>query len=77
MLLSLESSESRMTRVAKNEIYFRRDVPTEEMAAAIGAVDHAAVLGVARDLFATSTVGVALLGDLGEHRIDSSILSLS
>jgi predicted Zn-dependent peptidase len=77
MLLSLESSESRMTRIAKNEIYFRRDVPTEEMAAAIGAVDQEAVMRVARDLFATSTVGVALLGDLGEHRIDPSILSLS
>ena len=34
LLLGLETSDSRMSRIAKNEIYFRRDVPLEEVAAA-------------------------------------------
>ena len=32
LLLGLETSDSRMSRIAKNEIYFGRDVPLEEVA---------------------------------------------
>lgn len=77
MLLSLESSESRMTRIAKNEIYFGCDIPPEAVAEAIAAVGGEEVVAVARDLFRDGEIGVALLGDLGEHRVPESILSLS
>ncbi len=40
MLLGLETSDSRMSRIAKNEIYFGRDVPLEEVAAGIDAVTN-------------------------------------
>ncbi len=33
LLLGLESTDSRMNRLARNEIYFRRDIPVEELAA--------------------------------------------
>ena len=32
MLLGMESTESRMNRVARNEIYFGREIPLEELA---------------------------------------------
>src|SRR4030095_8006014 len=40
MLLGLETSDSRMSRIAKNMIYFGRDLPLEEVAAAIDAVTN-------------------------------------
>ena len=33
MLLGMESTDSRMNRLARNEIYFRRDVPLDELSA--------------------------------------------
>jgi predicted Zn-dependent peptidase len=77
MLLALESSESRMTRIAKNEIYFGREIPPEAIAEAIGAVGREDVLRVANDLFRDGQVGLALLGDLDEGAVDDSLLSLA
>ena len=76
MLLALESSESRMTRIAKNEIYFGHDVSPEDVAEAIGSVTGDEVRDVAQRLFRDGQVGVTLLGDLGEGEVDDSLLSL-
>ena len=35
MLLGMEVTDSRMNRLARNEIYFRREIPLEELARAI------------------------------------------
>src|SRR5689334_1880961 len=51
IVLGLETSDSRMSRIAKNEIYFGRDIPLEEVAAAIDAVTNDDVLRVADRLF--------------------------
>ena len=40
MLLGLETSDSRMSRVAKNEIYHQRDVPIAELSHGIDGVTH-------------------------------------
>jgi predicted Zn-dependent peptidase len=77
MLLSLESSESRMSRLAKNEIYFGRDIVPEEIAAAISAVNRDDAVAVAADLFQADQVGVTLLGDLSASALDESLLSAS
>ncbi|HZR81967.1 MAG TPA: pitrilysin family protein [Candidatus Binatia bacterium] len=77
MLLALESSESRMTRIAKNEIYFGHDIPPSEVADAIGAVSGDDVRAIARDLFRDGQVGVALLGDLDGSDVDDALLSLA
>ena len=77
MLLALESSDSRMGRIAKNEMYFGHDVPPEEVAREIDAVGPEDVLGIARDLFRDGQVAVALLGDLDGHRVDESLLRLA
>lgn len=77
MLLALESSDSRMGRIAKNELYFGHDVPPEEVAREIDAVGADDVLAIARDLFRDGQVAVGLLGDLDGHRVDESLLRLS
>jgi predicted Zn-dependent peptidase len=74
ILLSLESSESRMSRIAKNEMYFGRNVDPAEVAEAITRVGHEDVLEVARELF-SGRMSVALLGDVAGVEIDETLLS--
>jgi predicted Zn-dependent peptidase len=74
MLLGLETSDSRMSRAAKNEIYFRRDFPLSEVSLAIDATTNEQVVDLARRLFRGEAAALVLLGDLGGRRIDESIL---
>jgi predicted Zn-dependent peptidase len=64
MLLALETSDSRMSRLAKNELYHGRDVGMEEVAASIDAVSPEDVVRVAHDLFAGKPLATLVLGDL-------------
>ncbi|GMA61510.1 hypothetical protein GCM10025859_19500 [Alicyclobacillus fastidiosus] len=61
MMLGLESSGSRMSRIAKNELLLNREVPVEETLAGIDAVTVAQVKDIAhrlfQDGFALSAVG--------------------
>src|SRR5204862_3287473 len=50
ILLSLESSESRMSRIAKNEIYFGYNIEPAAVAEAITKVGHDDVVEIAREL---------------------------
>jgi predicted Zn-dependent peptidase len=61
--LSLESTESRMFRIARNEIYFGRDVPIAEVVRDIEAINHASVVELAREIFSLDRLGIAMLGD--------------
>jgi predicted Zn-dependent peptidase len=70
LLLGLETSDSRMSRVARNEIYFRRDVPLEEVAAGVDAVSNDDVVRVARAMFRPQTLAVTVLGDLKGEQLD-------
>jgi len=74
ILLSLESSESRMSRIAKNEMYFGRNIDPAEVAAAISGVVHGDVVDLSRELF-SGRMSVALLGDVSEVAIDDALLS--
>jgi predicted Zn-dependent peptidase len=75
MLLGLETSDSRMSRVAKNEVYFQRDFPLAEVAARIDATDNDAIVALAERLVRPEAMAVALLGNLAGRRIDESILA--
>ncbi len=74
MLLGLETSDAHMSRVAKNEIYFGRDIPTTEVAACIDAIAQDEVLALAHELIVPDKLAVALLGDLKAQKIDESVL---
>src|SRR5262249_24309098 len=74
LLLGLETSDSRMSRIARNEIYFHRDVPLEEIARGVDAVTNDHVVQAARRIFRPGTLAVTVLGDLNGESLDEGIL---
>jgi predicted Zn-dependent peptidase len=77
MLLGLETSDARMSRLAKSELFFRRDVTPSEIAASIDATSNDEIVQLADQLFRPERAALAVLGDLDGPRLDDSILSLS
>jgi len=75
MLLGMESSDSRMNRLARNEIYFRRDIPLEEIAAAIDGVTNDQVVELSTHCFKSDRMGLVLLGDLKGRQLGSDVWS--
>ncbi len=75
MLLGLESSDSWMNRIAKNEIYFGHDISPKEVAARIDAVSNDDVVALAQRLLRPEDMAMALLGDLKGRTVDAGILT--
>jgi predicted Zn-dependent peptidase len=74
MLLGLETSDARMSRLAKNEIFFGRDIPLEEIAASIDATSNDEIVALAGELIRKESLAVAILGDLKGQAVDASVL---
>jgi predicted Zn-dependent peptidase len=68
-LLSMESTDNRMSRLARNEVYFQRHVPAEEVTANIDAVTSAEVRDLAAELFDPALLSVAAIGRIKEKDI--------
>jgi predicted Zn-dependent peptidase len=64
MLLGMESTDSRMNRLARNEIYFRRDVPLDELSEGIEAVTNDNIVELASAWFRPEKLAMVMLGDL-------------
>lgn len=75
-LLSMESTDHRMTRLAKNEIYHGRQVPPEETIAKIEAVSSEEIRQLARELFHRDTVSLAAIGKMTEKAITKDVLKI-
>jgi predicted Zn-dependent peptidase len=75
MLLGMESTDSRMNRLARNEIYFRRDIPLEEVARGIESVTNDQVVELASACFKPNQMGMVLLGDLKGRELTSEVWS--
>jgi predicted Zn-dependent peptidase len=73
-LLSMESTDTRMTRLAKNEICFGGLIPTEEVVAGIDRVTSDEVLALARDMFNPSLMTVAAIGPVSEKDLTVNII---
>jgi predicted Zn-dependent peptidase len=67
LVLSLEGSGARMNHLARQEIYFGRQFPLEEILAGIEAVSAGDVQRVAADVF-QGRLGASVLGPLGGWR---------
>lgn len=65
ILLSTENPESRMSRLARNELLFKRFVPIDEVLEKIEAVDMAKAVGTAKEILGCGP-GATILGPLGE-----------
>ena len=64
LALSLESTTSRMSNIARQELFFRRFFTYEEMVAGINAVTAEEIRSVAEDFFRGRQVGLTVLGRL-------------
>jgi predicted Zn-dependent peptidase len=71
LMLSLESSHSRMNKLAKDELIAGVHTTLEEMLAEIDAVTDEQVSRVACELFAPETMAVTVLGPLSARQISS------
>ena len=68
LLLGLETSDNRMSRLAKNEIYFGYDVSPETVAQRIEATANDAIVALAEHMLRPDATAITLLGDLkGKH----------
>ncbi len=74
MLLGLESTTSRMSNLARQEMYFGRNVSMDEIARRVDAVTAPEVLDVANELLDPSRSGLTILGPMNGVKISRSEL---
>jgi predicted Zn-dependent peptidase len=69
LMLSLESTSSRMSNLARQELYFDRFTTMDEMLAKIESVTRDEVQMIAQEFFRTEDIALAMLGRLGDLEI--------
>ena len=74
ILLGLESSNSRMANLARQEMYFRQFFTAEEIIARVDEVTAEQVQAMAQKLFQPERIAVTLLGRLDGVKLDRSML---
>ncbi|MFQ5902728.1 MAG: M16 family metallopeptidase, partial [Candidatus Binatia bacterium] len=67
MILGLESTDSWMSYIARNEIYFGRAISLEEISQGIRSVSQADIVDLARATFRPEGMALSLLGDHKEN----------
>jgi predicted Zn-dependent peptidase len=76
LMLSLESSSSRMSNLARQEIYFGRHFSSDEVLRSIEAVTPKQIQALAVELFRGEEAGLAAVGRLDRFRTRRSDLAL-
>jgi predicted Zn-dependent peptidase len=74
LMLSLESSASRMSNLARQEIYFGRQFTNEQVLRSIDAVTARQLQALARDLFLAEKCALAVVGPLSRFKTRQSHL---
>jgi predicted Zn-dependent peptidase len=74
ILLGLESSGSRMSNLARQEMYFQHFFSVEEVLERLDAVTSAQVQAMAQALFVSDRIAVTLLGRLDGLKLNRSRL---
>jgi len=75
LMLSLESTSSRMSNLARQELYFGRFFSLDEILAAIEAVTREELQSMAQRYFRTDQIAVTVLGPINGFTLDRSRLS--
>ena len=76
LMLSLESTSSRMSNLARQEMYFDRQFGLDETIQGIERVTAEDVVHVARDLFASGSLGATVLGQQNGLELSTEQLDL-
>ena len=74
LLLSSESSENQMVRLAQNEMHFQRQVPLSEVVEKIDAVTTDDIQTIAHRLFSNSKTSLTILGQIRDKTAYENIL---
>jgi predicted Zn-dependent peptidase len=74
LMLSLESSGSRMVQLAKEEMYFKKHFTLDEMIKNIDAVTANGIKSLANRLFYSKSFTLALLGPIRNNKVLKDIL---
>jgi predicted Zn-dependent peptidase len=75
MMLSLESTSSRMSNLARQAMYLHRFISLDEMLASIEAVTREEVHAIARDFFEPDRITLTVLGSLNGFRATRDLLA--
>jgi len=75
LMLSLESTSSRMSNLARQELYFGRFYSLDEILAGIEAVTREELQSLARQYIQTDQIAVTVLGPLNGFTLDRSRLA--
>ncbi len=75
LMLSLESTSSRMSNLARQELYFGRFYSLDEILAGIEAVNHEELQSLAQRYFQACQIAVTVLGPLNGFTLDRSRLA--
>ena len=76
LMLSLESTSSRMSHLARQDIYFDQHFTLDDTLQGIEAVSAQDVLRVAGELFQNGSLAATVLGPLNGHRLERARLDL-
>lgn len=76
LLLSLESSDNRMSRLAKNEIYFGTPLPLTEIMEGFDRVSSDTIRQLADELLDNSALTVVMLGRVGASPLEPSEINV-
>ena len=75
IVLGLESSSSRMSNLARQEMYFGRFFSVDEIVEQVEAIRPADVQSLAQALFRPEAIAVTMLGNLGAMTVDRAELA--
>lgn len=73
MLLGLETTDARMTKLAKDEIYFGRPIPLEEIKRGIDKVTPGGIRELARRLFNINSVCMVAMGPVSKKGLPEGL----
>lgn len=76
LMLSLESTVSRMSNLARQELYFRRQFTLSDVLRGLDAVTPASVHAMARRVFRNGHLALAAVGRVGRLRLAPELLRL-
>ena len=68
-MLGLESTSSRMSNLARQEMYFKRFFTLDEMIQSIEVITAEQVQRIAQEFFDPEHITLAMLGNLGDFKI--------
>ncbi len=76
LILSLESSNSHMSRIARQEIYFGKYLSIDDIVKGVEKVTGAQVQDLARQLFVRENIALTILGPLSSADVPDSVLEI-